>query len=117
MSFRTLIVMNRILAPVTFAITVVGFLLISGSTNPFFIAIAFAPFIVTCVCGAWLGLRFQRYVVVPMRCPFCGDLGIVGRGVTFKVGWWLRCQDCGIVKPRGLLGLRFTKQPVDDENN
>ena len=116
MQFKTIFIINRIVAPVAFGVVFVSILLPPSPLSSALRALAFVPLVGAGGYGAYLGFRLQRELTVPMRCPICGRVGICGRGVTLEVGWWLRCEDCGIVRPHGLLGLSFSKEPIVDDH-
>lgn len=117
MKFRNFFIVNRVVAPIAFAILAVSMLI---PHSPIVIAlqvIGGVPFAVVCLLGAYRGLKLQSSDFIPMRCPFCEGEGIAGCGVSWSVGWWLRCETCGIVRPQGLFGLTFTSEVVDDTDD
>src|SRR5262245_18822892 len=117
MNFRTLFILNRVVVPVKVALFGVCILLPSNPTTTVIRVLLGLPFVTVCIFGARIGWRLQREGFIPMRCPLCGRTGDAGRGLTRAVGWWFRCDSCGIVRPQGLLGLRFIKQPADDSTD
>lgn len=117
MRFRTLFVLTRVIAPAAFVLQAIGFLLPSGPAATAFFVVGGGPFIAVCIFGAIKGLEIQRKQFLTMACPFCERDGIAGCGVGGGVGWWLRCEDCGIVMPKGLLGLSFTRMTEDEYEN
>lgn len=113
MRFQHVILLNRLIAPAAFAVMVIGWFL----PNPFRDALFWGGgviFALACGYGALMGLRFGGSGLMRMNCPICDQEGIAGCGVGGGVGWWLRCEDCGIVRPSDWFGFRFSKEPVDD---
>ena len=117
MNFRTIFILNRIVTPIAVALIGASLLLPDGPAKRAVQVAIGVPFAAICLYGARLGVRLKRNYYVPMRCPLCERTGDAGRGLTREVGWWFRCDTCGILKPQGLLGLSFSKQPVADDDD
>ena len=114
MKFRTLFILIRVVAPASFALQVLGFLIPQEPVSTILTVTGGVPFVAVCIFGAIKGLEIQRKQFLTMSCPFCERDGLVGCGVGGGVGWWLRCETCGIVMPKGLLGLSFNQQTVEE---
>ncbi len=117
MNFRTLFILNRIVTPIAVVLLGASLLLPSGPAQMGVQVLIGVPFAAVCLYGARLGWRLQREHYVPMRCPLCEQTGDAGRGLTREVGWWFRCDACGIVRPQGFFGLNFSKQAVANDDD
>jgi hypothetical protein len=117
MKFRTLFILNRVIAPAAFTLLAVGMLLPSGPAAFAFRVLGGVPFVLVGIFGAFKGLEIQRNQFLTVQCPFCEQDGIAGCGVGGGVGWWLRCEGCGIVMPKGLLGLSFIRMTEEEYEN
>ncbi len=112
MSFRALIILKRIVTPMTFALPFLLFLLPDVPTA---VCVASSlPVMVVLFVSGVVNWKLESQHVFQMRCPVCARVGLAGRGVTWAVGWWLQCEDCGTVKPGGIFGLSFRIEPPGD---
>lgn len=114
MKFRTVFLMNRVIAPAGVAIFALSFFVDHDLARNTLRVVGGVPLLLAGLYGALRGFQMERHHFLPMLCPFCEQEGIAGCGVG-PVGWWLRCETCGIVEPKGLLGLSYTKRQVDEE--
>lgn len=110
MKFRTLFVMYRVIAPVAFVGIALSMLVDSRPVMVVVRTVSIASFLTVCIYGAFKGLQMQFRGFLMMRCPFCETESLVGYSQPPGIGWWLTCEECGVITPKGLLGLKFRRQ-------